>query len=114
MKDSRVGESLWSEWSGRDHHPDNSLALVFYTEGHVELDVEVVKRALASTVQRDGHTDSLAQAFKALDGASVVIHTYAGELDGDPELTKCDAYGMTIYEDTVDEVIPITLVEINV
>jgi len=113
MKDSRIGETLWSEWTGNNYEPERLFSTVFYTEEHVDIEHEVVRRALASVVQRDGHTDSLGQAFKVLD----FCHNeqgYAGIVDGDTEFTRCDVNGMTIYEDTVEKVIPITWVGINV
>lgn len=114
MKDSRAGETLWSLWEGNDHHSQNSSALVFFTKEHVDVQNEVVRRALASAVQRDGSVDSLGQAFSALDGKCLSQQAYAGHVDGDPELTICDVDGMTIYGDEVEEVIPITLVDIYV
>jgi hypothetical protein len=113
MKDSRAGETLWSEWSGND--PDFMLtsALVFYTQEHVDLDHEVVRRALASALQRDGSADSLGDAFKLLDPA-IVHYGFAGIQDGDLDYTSCDANGMTFYDDKLDNVIPITWVEIEI
>lgn len=113
MKDSRIGETLWSEWTGNDHVPATNTSMVFYTEEHVDITNEVVRRALASTIQRDGHTDSLGQAFAILDSCSAE-HGYVGSVDGDTEFTLCDINGMTIYEDTVEKVIPVTWVNINV
>lgn len=113
MKDSRIGETLWSEWSGNNYDFYPVYDVAFYTETHVDVSNEVVRRALASTIQRDGHVDSLGQAFKVLDFC-LVEHGYAGILDGDTELTSCDINGMTKYEDTVENVIPITWVSVNV
>jgi hypothetical protein len=115
MKDSRAGETLWSSWDGNDHHSQNSSALIFFTEEHVDIENEIVRRALASAIQRDGSVDSLGQAFAALEGAKCREQkAYAGYVDGDTELTFCDVNGMTIKGDEVEEVIPITLVEIYV
>lgn len=113
MKDSRIGETLWSEWDGNDYDFYPLFDTVFYTETHVDIDNEIVRRALASTIQRDGHTDSLSQAFKVLDSCSVE-HGHAGILDGDTVLTSCDVNGMTKYEDIVEKVVPITWVSVNV
>ena len=113
MKDSRIGETLWSEWSGNDYQTFPSFDVTFYTEEHVDLEHEVVRRALASTIQRDGHTDSLGQAFKVLDSC-YVEYGYAGFLDGDTEFTLCDINGMTTYEDKVEKVIPVTWVNVYV
>lgn len=112
MKDSRVGETLWSEWTGSDHSPVGSSAIVFFTEGHVDVYHEVVRRALASAIQRDGSVDSLSDAFKLLESCTTT-YGYAGEVDGDNEYTSCDKDGMTIYGDEVDKVLDITWVEFN-
>ena len=114
MKDSRKGETLWSEWFGADYTKNIIGSLVFYTEDHVDVYNEIVRRALASAIQRDGTTDSLGEAFRLLDGKISVYHGYAGFVGGGDELTKCDKNGMTIYEDNAEGVIPITWVEIDV
>jgi len=113
MKDSRIGETLWSEWDGTNYRPSDLQSMVFYTEEHVDLSNDLIRRALASTIQRDGHTDSLNQAFLILDTSSYE-HGYVGVIDGEPEFTTCDINGMTIYEDSVEKVIPVTWVNINV
>jgi len=114
MKDSRIGETLWSEWTGNGYKRQNSNSLVFHTEDHIDVHNEIVRRALASALQRDGTTDSLGEAFRLLDGPVLVSQGYAGFVDGEDEPTLCDKDGMTIHEDTADSVIPITWVEINV
>lgn len=114
MKDSRAGESLWSQWQGGTHHAQNTEAVIFFTEEHVDIYNEVVRRALASSLQRDGLVDSLGLGFKTLDGKSNSQHAYMGYVDGDIEPTFCDVNGMTLLGDLVEEVIPITLVDIYV
>ena len=114
MKDSRIGELLWSEWTGDGYEPANHSAdFSFYTEGHIDITNEVVKKALASAIQRDGSVDSLGQAYKVVENCEP-IHTYAGYIQGDNEYTACDENGMTSHEDIVDEIVPITVVDINV
>jgi hypothetical protein len=114
MKDSRIGETLWSEWCGNDAPFSNSEAFIFYTEEHVDVQHDVVKRALASCIQRDGLVDSLGQAFSCIEGERSVTHGYAGYVDGDNELTFCDSDSMTATGDKVVNLLPITLVEFNV
>jgi hypothetical protein len=114
MKDSRIGELLWSEWTGSGYEatlPDSDFS--FFTEGHIDITNELVKRALASAIQRDGSVDSLGQAFKLVEQCESIF-TYAGYIDGDNEYTACDENGMTLHEDIVDEIIPITVVDISV
>ena len=109
MKDSRIGECLWSEWTGDGHEYLPSSELLFYTEDHVDIEHEVVRRALASALQRDGSAVSLADGFRLIDNA-VSHFVFAGEVDGDTVSTICDEDGETREGDFVDNVMPITIV----
>lgn len=109
---SRAGEALWSEWSGEGYVPKGFPKSVFYTEEHVSLDNEIVKRALASSIQRSGITDSLGQAYKVIETTDGDF-LYAGYLEGELDRTVCDSDGETFYGDVLHEVVPITVVEIN-
>lgn len=109
MKDSRKGECLWSEWTGSGAEDFTSSQLVFFTEDHVDIEHEVVVRALASALQRDGSAISLGDGYKMAQSGTC-IHAYAGEVDGDVDLTICDEAGETKYGDYVDRVVEVTLV----
>jgi len=112
MKDSRKGESLWSEWDGYGFSRRlNSDSIIYYTYDHVDLEHEVVRRALASSIQRDGIVSSLGEAFKLIDLASI-IQGYAGEVNGNYHLTICEYDGSTIHGDEVASVLQITFVEV--
>jgi len=111
MRDSRAGECLWSEWTGEGYEPTVPDALVFFTDEHVDIEHEVVRRALASALQRDGSAISLGHGFGAID-SSTTSQGYAGEIDGDTDLTVCDENGETPYGDYVDDIVSITWVEI--
>ena len=111
MKDVRLGESLWSHWEGEGYFSENHSDLVYVTHDHVESDNEIVLRALASTLQRDGVVDSLGDGFKALEGA-LWDFGYSGYVDGDTQLFACDEDGETEYGDYVDQSLPTTWVEI--
>lgn len=113
MKDSRIGELLWMEWESEVPDDVPADAVSFYTEGHIDIEHEVVRRALASAVQRSGVVDSLSQAYRALD-SSTISTIFAGAVDGALDYTICDKDGMTQHEDLVEEVIPITMVSIYV
>ena len=114
MKDSRIGETLWSEWSGYDS-PIDSTDFTFFTEEHVDVNNDVVKRALASCIQREGLVDSLGEAFRCIESESFIsVEGYAGHIDGDTELTFCDSDLMTASGEAVDELVSITLVGFNV
>lgn len=113
MKDSRIGETLWSEWQGEGHRPEGSSLLTFFTETHVDIDHDLIKRALASAIQREGVVDSLGEAYRSVEN-SKVHHLVAGKLDESDELHICDLSGETFYGDVVDSIIEITLVDLNV
>jgi hypothetical protein len=113
MKDSRIGETLWSEWQGEGHEEGVSSFLVFFTETHVDIGNDIVKRALASAIQREGVVDSLGEAFRLVESVEPV-HTFAGELDSSGYLKICDSFGETFYGDNVDSILEITLVYLNV
>jgi hypothetical protein len=109
MKDSRIGECLWSEWTGEDHEHSSCAELFFFTEEHVDMEHEVVRRALASALQRDGSAVSLGDGFKLVESAESYF-LYAGEVDGNTELTICDESGETRNGDIVEDVKKITIV----
>ena len=113
MKDSRAGEALWSELTGHLHQSASDSSVVFCTIGHIDVSNEIVKRALASALQRDGITDSLGEAFRKVENGYMSSFGHCGHVDGDTELTSCDMYGETDYGYIVDEVFPITWIEIS-
>lgn len=108
MRDLRTGECLWSEWTG-DGLDTDSYEPVFFTEGHVSIEHEVVERALASALQHDGSAVTLGDGYKLVKSA-ITIHGYAGFVDGDIDLVVCDETGETREGDEVDEVLEITWV----
>lgn len=112
MKDSRIGESLWLEWLNDARGSFSKDLLVFYTEDHVDIDNDIVRRALASALQRDGISISLGAGYKAVE-ESRTTHGYAGRVDGEDELVECDKNGETRDGDVVDEIVKVTWVEIE-
>jgi hypothetical protein len=109
VKDSRKGETLWSEWSGEDVPELANFSLIFYTIDHVDLENELVRRALASSLQRDGSADSLADGFRMID-SSTSLQVWGGEVDGEMTYTVCTKDGETREGDYVDTIVEITLV----
>jgi hypothetical protein len=111
MKDSRIGEALWSEWTGEGYSALGLPKLIFFTEDHVDVHNELVRRALASALQRDGSADSLGDSFRLLDTSEHKLG-YVGIIDGDLEYTECDIDGFTFLGDEVEKVLPVTWLEI--
>ena len=110
-KDLRVGQELWLEWDGI-WSPEMDDSILYYTIDHVDLDNDLVKRALASVLQRDGIFDSLGDAFKAIDKGQVSIG-WAGTLTEDYELEMCNSLGETEYGDVLENIQEITYVEVQ-
>lgn len=113
MKDSRKGEALWKEWTGQGFDQSRPTSIVFFTDDHVDMENEVVRRALASALQRDGISVSLGNGYQAIELARVTTG-YAGEVDEDIDLSVCDETGETPYGDVVDNIVPVTWVEVQV
>jgi hypothetical protein len=109
MKDKRPGEHLWLEWTGDGYTSTSSI--VFFTAEHVDIENEVVKRALASSIQRSGVIDSLGQGFAAIDKAST-SHGLAGIVAGELDFSVCDELGETHYGDLVEEIFEVTWVSL--
>jgi len=110
MRDSRIGESLWTEWSGYGYLQNIDNSIVFSTVDHVDLDNEIVRRALASSLQREGIAHSLGEGYRMVDTA-VISHGFAGHVDESLEYYVSDELGLTYTGDTVDRALPVTWVE---
>lgn len=106
----RIGEQLWSEWDGELYEFSRDDNLVYYTNEHIDYEIDVVKRALASALQRDGIADSLLEAFRMIENSSI-NYGWAGSNEGDLFLTACDEFGETFYGDILDKVSPVTFIE---
>lgn len=112
MKDKRVGESLWAHWDGEGYIQTNLYTdLIYYTEGHVDVENELVRRALASCLQRDGISDSLSDGFNLIAEGHVEIG-WAGIIEGENNYTFCDPSGETEYGEFVEEALEFTWVEL--
>lgn len=110
MKDTRVGENLWFEWDGDGYKEILECATIYYTFEHIDLENELIRRGLASALQRDGVAYSLADAFSILESC-VVSQTWVGEIDGEQNLTCCDKDGETFLGDAVIEPLEVTIIE---
>lgn len=113
MKDTRHGEHMWHFWNGDGYFSDMHSEIIYFTVEHVDMSNEIVLRALASALQRDGVVDSLSDGFKTVESAGRV-QGYAGILSEERELTVCDDNGITEYGDLVESVSEFTWVELNI
>jgi ABC-type transport system substrate-binding protein len=111
MKDSRIGESLWFIWDSPENNYSSSP--IFYTEDHVDIDNEVVRRALASAIQREGIASSLGDGFFMIDNGET-WQGYSGslELGASGDLLSCDENGMSDDGELLSEHCPTTWVRI--
>lgn len=112
MRDSRAGECLWQEWTGDGLTPQTASSVIFFTFEHVDVEHDVVRRALASALQRDGIAVSLGRGYAAVEEATISTG-HAGHVDGARELTLCDEHGETYHGEQVDNTLPITWVEVS-
>ena len=76
------------------------------------MDNELVRRGLASTLQRDGVADSLADGFKLIELSSADVG-WAGVIIDEKEYWACDENGETEYGDSVQNTVLITWIEIQ-
>lgn len=111
MKDKRPGEQLWLEWEGEGYSPLKDSPTIYYTFGTVDVTNEVVRRALASALQRDGVAFSLGDGFKILE-KSVIDYVHCGLLEGELRHIVCSQDGETRSGDFVENAQEITLIEI--
>lgn len=110
MKDKRHGEHMWTQWEGEGYFSDTHSELVYFTTEHVDMDNEVVRRALASALQRDGVADGLGGGF-AMIAEGKVDFGWAGTIEEERELTVCDEDGETEYGDVVKSADEYTWIE---
>lgn len=109
MKNDRVGDWLWEEWDGDGL--DSTSELVYFTNDWVDLSHDLVRRALASCLQRDGVADSLSDGFRMAESAAVT-HAFAGFLQDEKVLTICNEDGETHLGDVVDYPALVSLIEL--
>jgi hypothetical protein len=115
MKDSRIGESLWYTWEGDTSSFERGSMAIYYTEEHVDLENETVRRALASSLQRDGIALSLAQGFQMINHSNITTG-YIGIHFDDPEEINpeiSDGSGFSSDEVLLNLVRPVTFVEVS-
>lgn len=112
MKDSRIGESLWAIWDGLGYTPAFPDSVTYYTTEHVDVEHELIRKALASSIQRDGLTYSLYEAFQAID-SGVVSQGWFGTAEGELHEEICSEVGETIDGTVLTTKSPATFVEVQ-
>ena len=114
MRNDRIGDWLWDEWDGEGYDTDDNGSMVLYfTHEWVDLSNEIIKRALASCLQRDGIADSLSDGFNMIEKGKI-SKVYAGYLEDEESiLVLCDDAGETYSGDLVDNVVLLTIIEIK-
>jgi hypothetical protein len=100
------------EWSGEGFVPFRPSSIVFFTHEHIDLEIDLIKRALASSLQRDGIAISLGEGYRMTE-SGLVTHGYCGYVDGEIYLTVCSETGETDEGNIVDEILETTWVEID-
>jgi hypothetical protein len=113
LKTDRPGEWLWEEWLGEGYQSDNKDVIVYVTYEHVDMTNEVVRRALASCLQRDGVSDSLSDGFRMLEVGQHMTG-YIGYTDGEKHPSVTDEFGETLDGDIADYLSEATWIEITV
>jgi hypothetical protein len=108
MKDRRLGEHLWTPWEGEGLDGD----LIYYTPEDVDMEEEIVRRALASALQRDGVADSLFDGFIIISKGEEV-KGWMGVLPGEKNFVVCDEQGETFYGELVEEALPCTWILVD-
>lgn len=108
LKDLRLGDNLWDEWPGDAFDVDDDCIL-YCTAGHVSLSEELVRRALASTLQRDGVADSLAEGFRIIEECRA-DQLWSGFLTDEVIPVLCNEKGVTALGDIVENAQPTTFV----
>jgi hypothetical protein len=111
MKDSRIGECLWAIWEGEGYRYGFADSVLYYTYDHVDIDNEVVRKALASSIQRDGLAYSLFEAFQLID-SGISEESWVGMEPEDRYESVCDALGESSSGVALENVMPVTFVEV--
>ncbi len=113
MKNDRPGEWLWEQWEGEGFQAYDESSVVYVTFDDVDIHNDVVKRALASCIQRDGISDSLSEGFQMVERASITSG-FVGFIEGEKFPFVTDEFGETLDGDETDYIAQATWVEIGV
>jgi glucan phosphoethanolaminetransferase (alkaline phosphatase superfamily) len=97
--------------AGNGYNEQLTSSTVYYTFDHIDLENDLIRRALASALQRDGVAVSLGDGFNMID-KSIPIHGWSGLIEDELEFTVCDDSGETEYGDVVGVALATTWIEI--
>ena len=111
MRNDRQGDFLWEEWQGSGYDSQIDCSVIYYTFEHVDLENDVVRRALASALQRDGVAISLGDGFNLIDKC-FPIYGWIGIIEDEEDYVVCNELGETEYGDLVDSTFFVTWIEI--
>jgi hypothetical protein len=115
MKDSRIGESLWFIWDEDPLFLGSPNSVLLYTTEHVDIENEVVRKALASTLQREGIAVSLGDGFKLIDQCVFELgYSGVASHNGGKCLWPCDKDGTTPQGDIIGLLEPTTWVTVTI
>lgn len=112
MKNDRPGEWLWEQWDGEGFNQSNNASIIYVTFDSVDIYNDVVKRALASCIQRDGVSDSLADGFAMIERSSTT-HGFVGFIEGEKFPFVTDEFGYTMDGEDTDYISEATWIEIS-
>lgn len=110
MKDERLGDWLWEEWDGDGYNIITDDSIVYVTYDWVDLGEEIVRRALASCMQRDGVSDSLSDSFRMME-TSTTTQGFIGFVDNEKYPVVTDENGYTENDELANDVSMVTWVE---
>lgn len=102
---------MWYEWDGHGYNERLTSTTIYFTFDHIDLEHDLVRRALASALQRDGVAVSLGDGFNMID-KSVPVFGWCGVLEDELDFTVCDESGETEYGDIVGVALATTWIEI--
>jgi hypothetical protein len=111
LKSDRPGDFLWEEWQGSGYKNKIDSSVIYYTYDHIDINNDLVRRALASALQRDGVAISLGDGFSLIEKC-ISYFGWSGVQSEEDDCYACSESGETEYGDLVDTVLPTTWIEI--
>jgi hypothetical protein len=104
---------MWGEWDGDGYEPTVEGVTVYITSEHPDIHHPLVSRALASALQRDGLTRGLGHGMRVVQDG-VTVQGFVGNVLDETTLTLCNHAGVTPLGDILENVVPMTWVELHI